>query len=110
MPYLKELIENAVPLYENTGKGKHWKNHGAAAVINSIPVFVRLVAYENVNGYSDLDIFYDAQVTSRKTVEEPSPLSRSSLTNGDAQGGGSSKDKLMRWWWLVKATESVKSA
>jgi len=94
MPYLKELIENGVLLYENTGKGKHWRNYGAAAVINSVPVFARLVAYENVNGYFGLDVFYDAQVTPRKAVEEPTPLSRSSLTNGDAQGGGSSKDKL----------------
>jgi len=106
MPYLKELVENAVPLYENTGKGKHWRNYGVAAVINSEPCFVRLVVYENVHGYPALDILYDAQVTPRKTVEEPTALSRSSLTNGDAQGRGPSKDKLMRWWWLVKAAES----
>jgi len=109
MPHLKELIENAIPLYENTGKGKHWHNYGVLAEMDGEQFFIRLAAYEDVNGKLFLDVLYDAQVSPRKTVEGPSSLSRSSNTNQDAQSRGPSKDKLAGWWQLVKEQESLEA-
>jgi len=105
MPHLGELIENAVPLYENRGGGKHWHNYGALIEMDKEQFFVRLVAYENVNGELLLDILYDAQVSLRETVEGLTSLSRSSNTNQDAQSRGPSRDKLARWWRKVKEQE-----
>gem|GEM_PF-3251752 len=107
MPHLKELVEQATPLYQNTGKGKTWHSYGVAATIDGEAFLIRLVAYENVNGQLDLDIFYDAQVSPRKKVEELSSPSRSSTTNGDARSRGSSEDKLVTWWRKVKEQEQA---
>jgi len=107
MPHLKELIENAVPLYENTGEGKHWHNYGVLAEMDGEQFFVRLAAYEDVNGQLLLDVLYDAQVSPRKTVEGPTSLSRSSNTNQDAQSRSPSRDKLARWWQLVKEKDEA---
>jgi len=110
MPHLKELVANAVPLYENMGEGKHWRSYGVAATIDAEAFLIRLVAYESVNGHRDLDILYDAQISPRKIVEGLASPSRSPSTNGDARSRSPSEDELARWWSLVKATRGVKRA
>jgi len=106
MPHLKPLVENAVPLYENMGEGKHWHSYGVAATIDAEAFLIRLVAYENVNGHLGLDILYDAQISPRKIVEGLASPSRSPSTNGDARSRSPSEDKLARWWKLVKESEA----
>jgi len=102
IPALKELVENAIPLFENTGEGKHWHHYGAVAIIDGEPFFVRLVAFEGNNRKLQLDVFHDAQVSPRQEVEGLTSPSRSQETNEDARSRGPSKDKLARWWQLVK--------
>jgi len=107
VPHLKELIESAIPLFENTGDGKHWHHYGAAAIIDGEAFFVRLVAFEGSNNKLQLDVFHDAQVTVRDAVEGTSPLGRSRVTNADAQGQSPSKELLVQWWQLVKEKEDA---
>jgi|GEM_PF-820380 len=107
VPHLKELIENATPLFENTGDGKHWHHYGAAAVIDGEPFFVRLVAFEGNNRKLQLDVFHDAQVSPRETVEGLTSPSRSQVTNEDARSRGPSKELLVHWWQLVKEQDEA---
>jgi len=109
MPHLKELVENAIPLFENTGNGKHWPHYGAPTVIDGEAFFVRLVAFESSNRKLQLDIFHDAQVTPREEFEgAPSP-GRSLITNEDAEGRGPSRDIAVKWWQLVKEQEALET-
>jgi len=109
IPALKELVENAMPLFENTGEGKHCHHYAAAAVIDGEPFFVRLVAFEGNNNKLQLDVFYDAQISPREIVEGLTSPSRSQETNEDARSRGPSKDKLARWWQLVKEQEALEA-
>jgi|GEM_PF-15939 len=109
MPHLKELVENAIPLFENTGDSKHWLHYGAATVIDGEAFFVRLVVFESNQRKFQLDIFHDAQITPREEFEgAPSP-GRSLITNEDAGGRGPSRDIAVKWWQLVKERESLEA-
>jgi len=110
MPHLKELVENAIPLFENTGEGKHWHHYGVAATIDGEAFIVRLVAYENVNGQLHMDVFYDAQTTPRKAMEGLTSLGQSAETNRDAQSRSPSRDIAVTWARAVKAKESQGNA
>jgi len=107
MPHLKELVENAIPLFENTGEGKHWHHYGVAATIDGEAFIVRLVAYENVNGQLHMDVFYDAQTTPRKAMEGLTSLGQSAETNRDAQSRSPSRDIAVTWARAVKAKEAA---
>jgi len=109
IPHLRELVEDTTPLFENTGEGKHWHHYSAAAIIDTEPFFVRLVTFEGSNNKLQRDIFHDAQVTPRETVEGTSSLGRSRVTNADAQGRSPSKELLFQWWQLVKERESLEA-
>jgi len=110
IPALKVLVEDAIPLFENTGEGKHWHHYGTASIIDGEPCFVRLVAFEGNNRKLQLDVFHDAQVGPRQEVEGPTSPSRSQETNEDARSRGPSRDKLARWWQLVKEQETSSRA
>ncbi len=107
VPRLKELMENAVFLYENSDRNRNdkilaWDTYAARAILDGKPVYVKLVTREEVGHGQVLDLFDDSSVTSEEDIKSP-PFN-------DGPDALSDKDKLRQWYHSVKGgTDEIRA-